>query len=738
VRKSIVSGRQLTVPVDPIERHNDPICGQKVKLESSCGAGNSARSRLSAGAGRLEGGLRPRLPAPQGKLTHHRLWLLLLASTLASGAAAAQTADAAYEPLTRAYEALRTRGYDDAIALFLKAIEAAPARPAIRKDLAYTYLKIGENESARDQFRQAMLLDPKDFHVALEYAFLCNETKQQAQARRIFDRIRQAGDPASRATAERAFQNIDRPLAEGIARWTKALQLGAGDFSAHFDLAALAEQRDELELAAEHYEKAWRLIPERRSVLVDLGRVLEALNRPAEANAALLAASRGGEPRAAEAARELLPARYPYVAEFQAALQLDQKNLDLRRDLAYLLLRMNRQSEAEKEFRQLTVRSETDYLSAAQLGFLLLARGDTAEAMPLLERVMHGADEDLANRVRAVLRLPQILRKRTAQPSPPSIDAKVMAERSFNAGFMRDALKYLQLAQEDDPADFAVMLKLGRTYNMLHNDRQAIRWFDLARKSSDPEIAKDANTAYHNLWPEFENFRTTFWMYPLFSSRWSDFFSYAQIKTELHLNFPIHPYVSLRFIGDTRGTIGPEDNGISPQYLSQSAFIPGLGVATNVWHGLLGWAEAGVAAGYLTGHLMQDYRGGASFTKGFGQMLKSKTGGVFFESNDDAIFVSRFDNDFLFYSQNRFGYTPLLGALQTQFYWNFNVTADQKRQAWANFFETGPGVRFRVAAMPSSLYFTVNFLHGVYTVAGDAYGPTYNDFRAGFWYAITY
>ncbi len=135
---------------------------------------------------------------------------------------------------------------------------------------------------------------------------------------------------------------------------------------------------------------------------------------------------------------------------------------------------------------------------------------------------------------------------------------------------------------------------------------------------------------------------------------------------------------------------------------------------------------------------MQDYRGGASFTKGFGQMLKSKTGGLFFETNDDAIFVSRFDNDFLFYAQNRFGYTPVLGALQTQFYWNFNLTADQKREAWANFWETGPGIRFRVAAMPSSLYLTVNFLRGNYTVAGDPYGPTFNDFRAGFWYAITY
>jgi Tfp pilus assembly protein PilF len=670
-----------------------------------------------------------------------RLWILLFAATLASGLASAQTTaqppDPAYEPLNKAYEALRVRNYDDAVALFLKAIEAAPARPAVRKDLAYTYLKIGENVAAREQFREAMLLDRKDFHVALEYAFLCYETKEQAQARRVFDHIRQAGDPESRATAERAFQNIDRPLAEGIARWTKAIQLGADNFSGHFELATLAEQRDELDLAAEHYEKAWRLIPDRRGVLVDLGRVLKALNRTEEANAALLAASRGGEPRAAEAARELLPARYPYVSEFQRALQLDPKNLDLRRELAYLLLRMNRQSEAEQEFRELTTLSETDYLSAAQLGFLLLARGETTAAMPLLERVMKGADEDLANRVRAVLRLPQTLRNRTAQPAPPSIDAKVMAERSLKAGFLRDALKYLQIAQEDDPADFAVMLKLGRTYNQLHNDRQAIRWFDLARKSSDPQIARDANTAYHNLQPEFETFRTTVWMFPLYSSRWSDFFSYAQIKTELHIKFPIHPYVSLRFIGDSRGTIGPEGNGISPQYLSQSALIPGLGVATNVWHGLMGWAEAGASVGYLTQHVLQDYRGGASFSKGFGQMLKSKTGGLFFETSGDAIFVSQFDNDFLFYSQNRFGYTPLLGALQTQFYWNFNLTADQKREAWANFWETGPGVRFRVASMPSALYFTVNYLRGAYTVAGDPYGPTFNDFRAGFWYAFT-
>jgi hypothetical protein len=92
---------------------------------------------------------------------------------------------------------------------------------------------------------------------------------------------------------------------------------------------------------------------------------------------------------------------------------------------------------------------------------------------------------------------------------------------------------------------------------------------------------------------------------------------------------------------------------------------------------LTAWAEAGMAIGYLTHHVLPDYRGGVSFNKGFGHMLKAKSGGWFFETNDDGIFVSRFGNDFLLYSQNRFGYTPVLGPIQTQIYWNGNLVTDQ-------------------------------------------------------------
>ena len=641
-------------------------------------------------------------------------------------AASGQAPDPAYEPLNHAYEALRSRAYEGAISYFQKAIDLAPQRAAIRKDLGYTLLKVGENELARDQFRRAMEIDPADTQVALEFAFLAYETRQQAEARRVFDRVRQTPGPSA-ATAERAFRNIDAPLAAGIERWKSAIAMGSDNFSAHFELATLAEQRDELALAAEHYEKAWRLVPDRRSVLVDLGRVWKAMDRTGDATAALLAASRGGEPRAAEMARELLPARYPFVPEFVAALKLDPENVELRRELAYLLLKMDQQAAAEEQFRIIVQAAPGDLLSATQLGFLLWARGEHEAAQPLFDRVLAGPDEDLANRVRAVLRVPQVLRARPDAQPPASIDAKVMAERSMQAGYMKDALKYLQIAHEADPGDFDIMLKLGWTLNILHDDRAAMRWFALTRLSPDPRVSAEATEAWQNLRQSNVAWRTTVWAYPIFSTRWHDFFGYGQVRTEWRKFKRLQPYVSVRFIGDTRLTLG----GASPQYLSESSFIVAGGVRTPQWHGVTGWFEAGSAVGYATGHMLPDYRGGFS-----GQWQKvPEASGWFRDTSVDALYISRFDQDYLLYNQTRLGY---VASRHVQLYWNANFTLDARRQYWANFAETGPGVRLSSSLLPRSMWLSLNLLRGVYLVnENNPRRPNYTDVRLGVWYAFT-
>jgi len=594
---------------------------------------------------------------------------VLIGLILGVVAALGQAPDPAYAPLDQAYAALRAKNYDDAIRSFEQAVMLAPTRPSIRKDLAYALLKIGESERARDQFAEAMRLDPADDQIALEYAYLCYETKQPVMARRVFGRLRASGNPM----AKEAFENIDRPLQEGIERWKQALELSPDNFSAHEELARLAEQRDELDLAAAQYQAAWRLRPARRDLLLDLGRVWQGQDRAEDSLSALLAASRGAEPRVAEQARELLPSRYPYVYEFEKALVLDPTNDALRRELAYLHLEMGNKSAAEQQLQRLP---------------------DVPPPAPVA----------------------------THTPEP-SRDNKLLGVQSLDKGFLNDALKYLHAAHESDPMDFEVMLKLGWAYNILKDDREAVRWFNIARNSPDAGTASEASKAYGNLTPSLRRLRTTVWMFPTISTRWRDTFVYAQAKTELHWAFPIRPYVSLRFIGDSRGAVRMGAN-ISPQNLSERSVIAGLGLATPVYRGLMAWFEAGEALGK---NATPDYRGGISYSNALRGPHR-----LFAETTDDGVFISRFGNDSLLYSQNRTGRS--FGE-NLQLYWNWNATVDAKGEYWANTVETGPGVRFRV----NPLQFTVNFLRGAYLVnQSNPYRPNFNDIRIGVWYAFTH
>jgi tetratricopeptide (TPR) repeat protein len=434
------------------------------------------------------------------------------------------------------------------------------------------------------------------------------------------------------------------------------------------------------------------------------------------------------------------------VYEFEQALAVDPKNLELRREFSYLLLAMGRKDDAERQFQIVNQMAPDDLLTCAQLGFLRLNRKDYAGAQPLLDRVLKGDDEELADRVRVALKMPQTLRRKGSSAQRRSEEAKDIAGKSMKAGYLKDALKYLTIAHESDPVDFDVMLKMGWVYNILKDDREAVKWFNLASKSPDETIAKEAGQASRNLTPGFARFRTTAWVNPFYSTRWHDTFGYGQVKTAVKLGgLPIQPYVSMRFVGDARGTTGATLSNPAPQYLSESSFIFGVGIATRPWRGITAWFEAGEAVKYLTdrkdvGAMIPDYRGGVAFGKGFGHLMGGSKG-LFFETNADAVFVSRFQNDLLFYSQNRAGYTfprPESAGFQAQVLWNFNATTDRLHQYWANTVESGPGVRFRLPGMPRSMLFSVSYLRGVYTENQDnPRRPNYFDLRAGFWYAFT-
>lgn len=654
-------------------------------------------------------------------------------ATILAVCAGAQTPQPGESELNQAYAELRAKRYDQAIALFRKGLALRPGSAAVRKDLAYTLLKTGETEAARDQFGDAMRLDPGDIHVALEYAFLCHETRRTAEARSVFARVRSAAkaDAKARETAERALGSIDGELTEGIARWQGVVAQSPDNFSAHEELARLAEQRGENGLAAKHYRRAWSLRPGKRSLLIDFARV----EQGESARVALLAASRSADSRSAETALDLLGDRYPYVSEFRAALALEPRNLLLRRELGFLLLALNNPAAAETEFHTVVELDPGDLTAGAQLGFLRLARGDRESAIPLLERALGSPDEALRGRVREVL---GAVPGKHGTPKRNSA-ARTMADKSYAAGFLNDALRQYAAAYEDDPADFEVMLRMGWTLNMLKRDGEALGWFDKARRSPDQRIAEDAARAFRNLRPALARVRTSTWMMPFYSSRWRNGFSYGQVKTEFRIGkLPLRPYLSSRFTGDTlRGRRFPQ-SGAQPQFLSENAVVLGGGIATNYWKGLVGWAEAGRSLGYLDGKTLPDYRGGIAFGKGFGRFLGGESNGAFFSTNADLVYVSRFDNAVLLYSQNRAGYTVNRG-LRLQVYWNANWTGSTRREYWANYVETGPGFRFRTANMPQNLLFSVDYLAGFHTqTAGNPGGRRYFDLRAGLWYAFTH
>ncbi len=636
--------------------------------------------------------------------------VLMLAAMLTE-----QVAAPGQKELTRAYDALRKKDYDAAIESFKLGIAKQPANAGIHKDLAYTLLKTGENAAARDEFAAALQLDTQDESAALEFAFLAFETKEPIQARRMFDKLRKSGGQAStRQTAEQAFQNIDQPLAAGIARWSQvAGQAGQSRmFSAHWELAQTAELRDELTLAAKEYDICRELKPQMTELLIDLARVWKQIQRGEDAQAALLAASRSSDSRTAEQALELYGTRYPYPYEFLSALTLDPHNTNLRRELAYLYLAMNDKAKAIEQLEVILSGNPKDWGAREQLNAL-----HGLKTRP--EDVPHPA------------------------PTASATDPKAMGLKSLAAGYNNDAIKYFLQALEQDPKDTEVMVKLGWAYNAAKRDDEAKIWFDKARHAEDPKVASEASKAFHNLNGDVMA-QTTVWALPIYSTRWHDVFAYSQIKRTIpipglqHVEKFVSFYVSARFTGDVRsGLIG--QNVPFPQYLSESAFIVGLGAASKTWHRLTGWAEAGESIKYLdlknVGSAVPDYRGGVNYAKGFGSLAGSSKSGLYYETTGDAIYVSRFGKDWLFYSQNRAGRTVPFGEGNTlQVLMNGNMVMDVQRQYWANVFEFGPGVRFRPSWLPNNVYFSVDYLRGLYLTAQK---PEYNDIRVGLWYAKT-
>jgi hypothetical protein len=351
----------------------------------------------------------------------------------------------------------------------------------------------------------------------------------------------------------------------------------------------------------------------------------------------------------------------------------------------------------------------------------------------LLEQAQESRDPDVAEPARI-----QLERLREERSAP----LREMGEKSLQKSYLLDAQRQFAEAYSANPADYAAALKLGVVYNLMQQDREAIEWFRIATASDDPRISEQASRSYANLATQYRFARTTVWMYPFYSRRFSTVFGYAQVKTEFRIGrSPVKPYVSLRLAGDVRRRAG----GTSPSLLSESALIAAVGANARLDHGLTLWGEAGESFSYVDApregvpRAAPDYRGGANWFRARGAALGDDEPGTFYEANVDVVYVSRFNDDVLTYTQFRPGYRlPNRGLLRSQIYWNWNLTADTSREYWGNYVETGPGFKLRVPAVAPPMNLSVDFVRGVHlSNRGNERGPNYFDLRIGVWYSFT-
>ena len=79
-----------------------------------------------------------------------------------------------------------------------------------------------------------------------------------------------------------------------------------------------------------------------------------------------------------------------------------------------------------------------------------------------------------------------------------------------------------------------------------------------------------------------------------------------------------------------------------------------------------------------------------------------------------------------------------VAGFHAQFYWNANATVDMLGQYWANYAETGPGMKFKFEHFRAPMIFSVNLVRGAYlTNVDNPRRPNFNDVRIGVWYAFS-
>jgi tetratricopeptide (TPR) repeat protein len=327
---------------------------------------------------------------------------VILPVAFISGLLFAQEPGPAQALAQRAYESLAKSDLDAAVAGLGRALEMEPARAHWRKDLAYALLKTGDRETARDHFERLWRENPGDEVSGLEYGYLCFETRREREAHLAFMELKESANATTRGAAGKAFLSIDEPLGRNIARWLEAIERAPAQWSAHEELARLAEQRNDNALAAEHYREAWRLRPAKSELLIDLARVLERQGAASETRKALATAWHFGSPRVREAALALNGGEDVAAGAQPWPRPVETRGNELSaRQMARISFEKSYLKDAYRYYREAVAQNPEDFESLYQLGVVSNLLGDNREAVEWFRAARLAPDRSTASRARS-------------------------------------------------------------------------------------------------------------------------------------------------------------------------------------------------------------------------------------------------------------------------------------------------------------------------------------------------
>ena len=157
-----------------------------------------------------------------------------------------------------------------------KAVDLQPRNPIYRNALGLLSLSLGRHESAEEQFKRALKLDPTLTDAHMNLGMVYSETGRFELAAQEYGYTLQ--DPAY-LTPEKAYLNWGLTLLksgnskEAEAKFRMAIDASPRYSRGHYELARVIEGAGDLEAALREYQEAWKGLSEVPELNLKLGQL---------------------------------------------------------------------------------------------------------------------------------------------------------------------------------------------------------------------------------------------------------------------------------------------------------------------------------------------------------------------------------------------------------------------------------------------------------------------------------